>query len=154
VPWQGQPSAPATERFWPKVEKTENCWLWQGWIDNGGYGVFRLSERKKIMAHRFAFEETFGAIPEGFVLDHLCRNRRCVNPAHLEAVTHRENIMRGTGFTATHGRQTHCHKGHELAGDNVGWRLVRFCRECQRDGWRRRDRERLRLRSSRAKGSP
>jgi hypothetical protein len=81
-------------RFWAKVEKTDGCWFWRARIIATGYGSFSLDGRK-VMAHRFAYELLVGPIPEDLELDHLCRVRHCVNPAHLEPVTHRENILRG-----------------------------------------------------------
>jgi hypothetical protein len=117
-----------------------SCWVWQGSLCNNGYGqvaVRRAFGRStKRMTHRLTFEFRNGSIPYGLVLDHLCRNRGCCNPDHLEAVTNIENIRRG--FNARHnlngifGEKTHCPKGHELIGDNVvhdGNR--RRCRSCK-----------------------
>lgn len=92
--------------FWDRVKKTDGCWIWQG-PDNGqGYGTLRLpGVRKKSYAHRVSYEMLVGPIPEGLYLDHLCRNPPCVNPDHLEPVTHAENVRRGlaVGHTNTRG---------------------------------------------------
>lgn len=85
-------------RFWTKVKRGDECWEWQGEILWTGYGRFSVSPKVKILAHRYAYEATNGAIPEGLVIDHLCRNRRCVNPDHLEPVTRSENVKRGLPF--------------------------------------------------------
>ena len=87
-------------RFWSKVRKTDACWIWEGQISTTHYGEFHVSgsnERGNLVrakAHRFAYELTNGPIPEGLVLDHLCRTTICVNPAHLQAVTNVENAQR------------------------------------------------------------
>lgn len=83
----------AEERFWSKVSKTANCWNWTGCILKAGYGQFY--NKKKMYTHRYSYELHKGLIPEGLVLDHLCRNRACCNPEHLEAVTNKVNIGRG-----------------------------------------------------------
>lgn len=121
------------DRFWLKVNKTDSCWEWTAFLYNG-YGRFSVAHRKSIPAHRFAYESVVGPIPDGLTLDHLCRNRACVNPAHLEPVTMRVNTLRGIGPSAQNAVKTHCGAGHELTGDNVsvsanGWRR---CRVCQR----------------------
>ena len=84
-------------RFWTKVDKTETCWLWTPPLDDSGYGKFSVSG-KKVGAHRWAYEEINGAIPDGLQIDHLCRVRNCVRPDHLEAVTHLENVRRSVPF--------------------------------------------------------
>ena len=90
---------PTEERFWRKVNKTDRCWLWTGALTGKGYGSFgQTPPGGSVLAHRFAYIREFGAIPDGLVIDHLCRERRCVNPAHLEAVTNRENVVRGVLF--------------------------------------------------------
>ena len=107
------------ERFWPKVKKganVEDCWEWTAWVNVGGYGCFTDTDNKAVMAHRYSYELRSGPIPDGLVLDHLCRNRRCVNPAHLEPVTQRENQRRGVG---TSMNVTHCSNGHELTPENT-----------------------------------
>ena len=121
------------------------CWLWEGLTNNRGYGVMSCNGRITY-AHRFSFEYYKGPIPTGLELDHLCRVPCCVNPNHLEAVTHRENVLRGTGQVAAKFKQTHCVNGHELIGYNVRVRNdrpgTRDCRAChninERDRFRRR----------------
>ena len=80
-------------RFWSFVDKSGECWVWTGW-NNGRYPGFSVG-RTKLYAHRFSYELHKGPIPEGAVIDHTCRNKMCVNPAHLEAVTNQENVLRG-----------------------------------------------------------
>jgi hypothetical protein len=87
--------------------------------------------------HKISYVYYFGAIPDGLEIDHLCRNRQCFNPAHLEAVTHKENVLRGNGHAARHAKQTHCIHGHPLEGDNVRWfktvsGVGRQCRACHK----------------------
>ncbi len=102
---------PTTERFLAKVcISTEGCAEWAGRINPNGYGEFSVGGRNG-MAHRWAYEHFVGPIPEGLQLDHLCRNRRCVLPAHLEPVTGRENKARSP-FANQH--KTHCKFGHPL----------------------------------------
>lgn len=85
------------ERFWPKVSKTDSCWLWQASLDGKGYGQINggRTPTRMMRAHRVAYELVIGPIPDGLDLDHLCRTPRCVNPDHLEPVTRRENTARG-----------------------------------------------------------
>ncbi len=122
------------ERFRAKVaiRGADECWEWLASVTNGGYGRYRLPGRH-VTAHRFGYERAMGAIPEGLDLDHLCRNRRCVNPRHLEPVSERENTLRGESFAAVNARKTHCHRGHPLSGDNVYvWHRMRACRTCSK----------------------
>ena len=128
------------------------CWLWLGSIA-GGYGRYGKGPGTT-MAHRIAWEMEHGPIPDGLELDHLCRVRRCVNPSHLELVTHRENVLRGEGIAAREAVQTHCKYGHEFTPENTlpqsCGRRGRRCRECKRaEGreYQRRKRSEKRSRS-------
>ena len=118
-------------RFLSKINHTGNCWEWKGTIDRKGYGVFHL-DQKKLRAHRVSYEIFKGVIKDNLPLDHLCRNRLCVNPDHLEPVTLKENIHRGQGICGVNYGKTHCKRGHILEGDNlVKSRLPdRCCRTC------------------------
>lgn len=121
------------QRFWQKVEKTEDCWLWLAsrWGGRGNcqYGAFR-TEGTTEYAHRYSYRLHFGPIPEGLTIDHLCRVKLCVRPDHLEAVTGRLNTQRGS----PHLVKTHCPQGHPYEGGNlyVRPRGSRECRECLR----------------------
>jgi hypothetical protein len=122
---------PPRTRFFRRVAYAETgCWLWIGHA-SGGYGRIRI-EGIRVQAHRFSYELFVGRIPDGLQLDHLCRNRLCVNPDHLEPVTPRENYLRGESPMARQARQSHCHLGHPLAGPNLRVRKngKRECREC------------------------
>ena len=132
----------AEERFWAKVDKSGTCWIWTAARNAFGYGKFSMGHARWIFAHRFAYETFRGPIPATLVIDHLCRNPSCVNPAHLEPVTNRENQLRGVGFAARHAAKTHCDHGHEFTPENTytGYK-GRACRECHRL------RERMRRRS-------
>lgn len=121
------------DRFYSKVHKTQSCWEWTGTLINGDYGQF-WDGNKKIYAHRWSYEYFIGPIPNDMQLDHLCRNRCCVNPEHLEPVTARENTMRGNTITAHHAFKTHCERGHEYTIENT-YNIKtggRMCRECKR----------------------
>lgn len=111
------------EAFWSKVEKSENgCWKWRGYLATNGYGRFCYNYAN-VAAHRYAYEQIVGPIPDGLELDHVkargCTSRACVNPDHLEPVTHRENTLRGDTITAAASARTHCPRGHELSPENL-----------------------------------
>ena len=119
-------------RFWRNVVKTEGCWEWIAFRTKDGYGRFRVGGGK-VLAHRFAYELLVGPIPEGLESDHLCRNRGCVNPAHLEPVTQQVNRLRGVGLPALSARKTHCKNGHPFNAANTYHRRDgdRECRTCK-----------------------
>jgi hypothetical protein len=122
----------AEQRFWRKVQKTEGCWEWLACRNAFGYGVLKPPSFDKLMlAHRYTYELLVGPIPDGLQLDHLCRNRGCVNPAHLEPVTNRENCQRGQAG-AFYRNKTHCPQGHPYDETNtyrtsVGGRMCKAC---------------------------
>lgn len=120
--------------FWERVDKTADCWLWTGTLKLDGYGTFwDPNLRQGLRAHRLSYQAHVGPIPEGLVIDHLCRVRNCVNPRHLEAVTNRVNTLRGVGPTAVQAEKTHCDRGHPLSGANLymdgAWRRCIACRQ-------------------------
>lgn len=116
-----------------KVSVAENgCWEWQGSLDRYGYGRIWVNQ-KWVIAHRYFFKAHKGHLPS--CLDHLCRNRACVNPDHLEPVTNKVNVLRGENFAAKNARKTHCKNGHPYSKENTWFRKTgaRVCRECDRN---------------------
>jgi hypothetical protein len=138
-------------RFWAKVNKDGPiparrpdlgpCWVWAKGLDPDGYAVFRYKGGQR--AHRFIYEQMVKPIPKGLVIDHLCRNRACVRPDHLEVVTSRVNILRGEAPPAINAAREVCSSGHELTDENTyifpnGKRACRICRRRWQREWKRR----------------
>lgn len=126
---------PFTERFWGKVglpDDVTGCMPWLAHTNHGGYGHF-MEEKRPRRAHRVAYEVTHGSVPAGLVVDHLCGNRSCVRPDHLEAVTQRVNLLRGATRTAAQVARTTCPQGHSYSRRNTyAYRGKRMCRICRR----------------------
>lgn len=156
----GDPRLP--RRFWNKVTINNNtsCWEWTAARNKAGYGhVWDGATRKGVRAHRLAYQHLVGAVPDGLELDHLCRVRHCVNPAHLEPVTTAENSRRSPLSEAVFARgvslqlsKTHCPKGHAYEGDNLiplpkGGRACRECKRARFRDWYARNLERMRARN-------
>jgi hypothetical protein len=141
----------SAERFWEKVNKDGpipehapllgQCWMWMASLDAYGYGQFKPTK-----AHRFAYEQIVGPIGD-LSIDHLCRVRACVNPAHMEPVTRGENVLRGEGVAAQYARRTHCKYGHafDLLNTHINKQGTRLCRACNRrrarENQQKKDRE-------------
>lgn len=143
--WGGRtPQTPAQDRFWAKVQPAdvEHCWLWTAYTDRLGYSKVGMGG-KVYFAHRVTYEYLIGEIPDGLVLDHLCRTPACVNPWHLDPVPQRINIERGVLLPDKRAR-THCKHGHEWTPENTGVRAsgARLCLTCSRksgrEGYHRR----------------
>lgn len=134
------------ERFWSHVDvpyQPSCCWEWVGRRLRNRYGAFSYfagpaGSRKQLnlAAHRVAYRVLVGPIPDGLVLDHLCRNVLCVNPDHLRPVVERVNLLSGFGAAALNARKTHCKRGHELTDETIYWqggtRQCRICRNLRR----------------------
>jgi hypothetical protein len=122
------------ERFWEKVE-IGDCWEWLAVRTTHGYGQFMRSGPGSRLAHRWTWETLVGPVPEGLDLDHLCRNRACCNPDHLEPVTRRVNQLRGATTVAAAFKATHCQHGHAWTPENSGVQdgTGRYCRPCKRE---------------------
>lgn len=126
----------AEQRFWSKIDLDfeTGCWNWSSSLNRNGYGEFWFNGTS-VRAHRFSFELLKSKILHGLQLDHLCRNRKCVNPNHLEAVTNHENVIRGIGPTAKNYSKTHCESGHEFTKENTYLKKHggRECRTCMKE---------------------
>jgi HNH endonuclease len=116
----------------------DSCWMWTGPLSDG-YGRTGKDKDRDQLVHRIVYKNLVGPIPDGFQLDHLCRNRACCNPAHLEPVTQKVNLLRGEGACAQHARKTHCKRGHEFTPENTGnaSKGGRYCITCSREAARR-----------------
>lgn len=142
----GNKQVPLEKRIWPRIEKTDGCWNWTGGANSKGYGIVTSLHAPGIAPYRWVYQQLVGPIPKGMHIDHLCRNIRCCNPAHLEAVTPKENNRRSMSPSAMNARKTHCPRGHELANDNLmisrdGGRHCRICRRSDWHRWKARKRE-------------
>ena len=129
------------QRFWSRVDQSGDCWQWLGLLDHHGYGSIALMsaeiDKRRWKAHRLAWQLTQGAIPEDKVLDHLCRNRACVNPSHLRVVTHRQNSVENSeSLAAQNASKKLCLHGHS------DWKVTvqsgrthkrRVCMTCKRE---------------------
>lgn len=137
--------------FWLQVDKNgpNGCWIWKGKLNKAGYGQFKCMDFTTRFTHRIAYALYHGELPPWsnkpprVEIDHLCRVVACLNPDHLEAVTHTENLRRGKTVNARFAKQTHCKRGHEFTPDNIYWKTyswgrARNCRRCQREIHQRR----------------
>lgn len=127
-------------RMWERIAvATCGCWVWQGNLTAQGYGILG-GKHKNRYVHRFVYEHLIGEIPEGLELDHLCRVPACCNPAHLEPVTHHENVMRSPiAPAAINARKTHCKRGHpfDRPYEPGKGRTCEVCRKAYRRSYRR-----------------
>ena len=120
---------PPHERFWEKVSKNGSipkgrpglgpCWEGNAGVTAQGYGGFHPSKTVTELAHRWSYREFYGSLDVALVVDHLCRNRLCVNPGHLEQVPNEENLRRGAGYGLQNGMRSHCRNGHEYTPANT-----------------------------------
>lgn len=132
-------SATPPERFERMYQPVpfSGCWIWTGALSSDGYGAFHV-DGHCIQAHKFAYEQRGQQVPEGLELDHLCRIRCCVNPAHVEPVSHQLNMLRGAGVGSANAAKTHCKRGHPFDEPNTYARKGgRVCRICNREDAKR-----------------
>lgn len=130
---------PLEDRLWPKIDTSGDCWEWLA-STVAGYGQIRIGKTedgrtRTGKAYRVVYELLVGPVPPGLELDHLCRNKLCCNPDHLEPVTHAENIRRGQAPAGKSARSTHCKRGHAFTASNTLYyapRNERICRTCSR----------------------
>lgn len=130
------------ERFWAKVDRSGECWEWRGSRQSQGYGMILGGQRQRILAHRASYILHAGPIGERLDLDHLCRNRACVRPEHLEPVTHRVNVRRGASGDISRSK-THCPQNHAYDETNTyHFDGRRYCKECNRAAQKKENRKR------------
>lgn len=130
-------STPALIRIEAKLDKSADCWLWTGALNRGGYGVVRDGDGRARILHRLVWELLVGPVPDGMDLDHVCRVRRCCNPAHLEVVTRQINVDRGD-YAAGKQRGDSCRRGHPFTPENTKSNgRNRCCRKCANEANRR-----------------
>lgn len=124
-------------RLMSHVIEVNGCWIWTAYCDSKGYSRVRIGSHKnnsRIMtsAHILMYE-LFNLIPDNHELDHLCRNRKCINPNHLEPVSHRENVLRGEGLAALNKVKTRCKRNHSFNLENTRWYgNKRYCIACEK----------------------
>jgi hypothetical protein len=125
---------PDIERFMARIKEDSGCWIWIAKVDEDGYGRFYTRGKMHIASRvSWCLFNKVDSIPEGMMIDHICRVRRCVNPSHLRLVTPRQNALENScGVTAVKALMTHCDKGHELSGENLLHCALpsRICRTC------------------------
>lgn len=128
---RGRVARPLTEKY--TINKDSGCWEWIK-STRGGYGLM-YEDSKNIQAHVYFYEKYIGKVLPGYVVHHLCRNRKCVNPIHLEMRTQQDNIIYGNGVAAKRAAQTHCNKGHEFTPENtyLTKQNCRVCLTCNRE---------------------
>jgi hypothetical protein len=117
-------------RFWMKVKKTGGCWEWQSNKSHNGYGLFKIG-KIDYRAHRVSLQLSGFILEPKMTIDHLCRNRACVNPEHMEQTTQKENTLRGISFSAKNAQKTHCPKNHKY--DRINSRCRRICSICENE---------------------
>jgi len=134
------PRKSITERFWAKVDKSGECWIWTGATAGPGYGRMYCGQggRRNEYAHRLVLEFAGIVISDGLTVDHLCRNTLCVNPDHLDVVTHRENVLRSQNPASMNAKKTHCLRGHAFNEENTyrapgNHGRTRKCKACALD---------------------
>ena len=136
--------------FWAKVKKTADCWIWIGGVTSKKYGSLH-----NVIAHRYAYEQAKGKIPDGLTIDHLCKQKLCVNPDHLEAVTRWENVRRGNTITGNNERKQFCVNGHAFTEENTyryhGHRMCKTCLAIRDREYKARHRGRIRIRQRASK---
>jgi hypothetical protein len=136
------------QRLFSKIERRDDgCWMWTGYRQNNGYGAIRIGGRtgRSVLAHRFVFEFFRYPIPAGFEIHHRCRNRGCVNPFHLQAVTHRDNLLKDDTLAARHAAAQFCPHWHKYDTANTimsktGSRKCRTCQKKWHSNWASRNR--------------